>query len=136
MLNKQKLLNVRIVIGLAIVLSLSLYNTISTINKTGLYSPSNIGQDKISRYLTRFEPLKDTLQFHDAVGYVTQESGPYWFQSQYELAPTIVAGGIDFDLVIGNFKTDSTEKQIEIDSTLELIIDYGDGLRLYRGKGE
>ncbi len=117
-------------LGLVLLLLFVGYNIVSMMRQTGLQGPTDQATEKFSVYLTRFECLRDTLQYHPFAGYV-DDGG--WFQAQYALAPTVIAQGFEFPVVVGNFSEDSSANKTRAENELELLIDCGHGVRLYRG---
>lgn len=113
----------------------ALYHVVTTAREVGVVSPSHVGNDNISRYLERFDSIRDTVNMFRQVGYV-DDAAYYagWFQAQYALAPTVLVQGVDEPLVVANFHKDTSDNRTMVERDLELLRDCGNGVRLYRGR--
>ena len=125
--------NLRFQILLTLLILFSSYNVVTTINRFGVRAPAAVEEDEITVYGRRFECLQDSIWKYDVAGY-TDVKG--WFWAQYALAPTILAQGYDRPVVLGNFGPEESEQKTLAAQELELILDCGDGVRLYRGTVE
>lgn len=125
----------RLTIALALLAAVALYRVVITAREIGTVSPSHVGNDDISQYIARFDPIRDTVNLFRKVGYV-DDAAYYagWFQAQYALAPTVLVQGIDQPLVVANFHNDTSENKAMVERELELLCDCGNGVRLYRGR--
>jgi len=95
--------------------------------------------DRYTRYERRFEALRAELPPDSVVGYVTdQKPNPadHCLITQYALAPVIVKWTVKADLVVGNFHDRTRMGEIARKEGLVLIRDFGNGVALFRGRGE
>jgi len=136
----MKSVNSRVVrswVGLAIVFGLALYNLLAGIKTQGLHTPGDLESDGTSIYLHRFDNLRDPLQDCRIAGYIDDgQHSAGWFLAQYALAPTILAQGARYPLVVANFHADSSKEKTWVEDSLTLLRDCGNGVRLYRGVAE
>ena len=122
-------------LGLVLLAFFALYNLASLIREIGILSPSEVDNDKMTEYLHRFDSMRDTVKHYEVVGYVDDAAySAGWFQAQYALAPTILVQGTDREIVVVNLHVDSSEARTTVERELQLIRDYGGGVRLYRGR--
>jgi flagellar biosynthesis protein FliP len=93
--------------------------------------------DQITVYEKRFIELKEFLQNHLVVGYVsdyddnTNEDGIAYTMTQYVLAPIILVRGIKRNFIIGNFHGAKPNIKAYEKENLSLIRDFGNGVILF-----
>jgi hypothetical protein len=95
--------------------------------------------DPITRYERRFSGLKRVLPQRGVVGYSSglppQEFGSEDFKrfllTEYALAPLVIVNDTGPQLVIGNFDPKRIRSAPALPG-LEMVRDFGDGLRLLR----
>ena len=95
--------------------------------------------DGFTRYERRFDALRAELSPDSVVGYVTDQKlnpADHYLITQYALAPVIVRRTVKEDRVVGNFHDPTRMGEIARKEGLVLIRDYGNGVALFRGKGE
>ena len=94
--------------------------------------------DEVTRYEDRLADLREVLPEHGVVGYVTDqhyvEGGREYFQTQYTLAPAIIAGGKGYHLVIGNFHGTTDGKDVAKTLDLVLVREFGNSLFLFKNE--
>jgi hypothetical protein len=92
--------------------------------------------DQITIYEKRFIELKELLQNHLVVGYVSDyddnstEDGIAYTMTQYVLTPIILVRGIKRNFIIGNFHSTKPNIKAYEKENLALIRDFGDGVIL------
>jgi hypothetical protein len=92
--------------------------------------------DQITIYERRFIELKEYLQNHLVVGYISDyddnstEDGLSYTMTQYVLAPIILVRGIKRNFIIGNFHSTKPNIKAYEKENLALIRDFGDGVIL------
>ena len=93
--------------------------------------------DQITVYEKRFIDLKELLQNHLVVGYVSDyddnsnEDGIAYTMTQYVLAPIILVRGIKRNFIIGNFHSVKPNIKVYEKENLSLIRDFGNGVILF-----
>jgi len=126
---------IRHTVSTILIAAIAIYNVIDTARKIDIAAPSHIGRDNVSVYVQRFDSIRDTVNLFREIGYVDDAAfNAGWFQAQYALAPTILVQGIEQVLVVANFHRDTSENKSMVERELELLYDYGNGVRLYRGR--
>jgi hypothetical protein len=92
--------------------------------------------DQITIYERRFIELKEYLQNHLVVGYISDyddnstEDGLSYTMTQYVLAPIILVRGIKRNFIIGSFHSTKPNIKAYEKENLALIRDFGDGVIL------
>jgi len=92
--------------------------------------------DQITIYERRFIELKEYLQNHLVVGYISDyddnstEDGLSYTMTQYVLAPIILVRGIKRNFIIGNFHSTKPNIKAYEKENLAFIRDFGDGVIL------
>ncbi len=89
----------------------------------------------------RLSELKDILPPRGVVGYISNvESWGYWearcVLTQYVLAPVVVERGAERELVIGNFDNPPELVDILREYHLTLVRDFGNGIMLFKKRGQ
>ena len=93
--------------------------------------------DQITVYEKRFIGLKEFLQNHSVVGYVSDYDdnsngdGIAYTMAQYVLAPIILVRGIKRNFIIGNFNSAKPDIKAYQKENLSLIRDFGNGVILF-----
>lgn len=97
----------------------------------------------IEVYLTRFVEIRTALPARGVVGYLAEpkgkeilHGGDYYRKfhlAQYALAPVIIVDSPDRPLVIGNFASGTPPPAAP---GLSLVRDYGNGVMLFKRRGE
>jgi hypothetical protein len=95
--------------------------------------------DPITRYERRFSVLKRVLPQRGVVGYTSglppgefvSEDFKRFLLTEYALAPLVIVNDTGPQLVIGNFDPDRIRSTPALPG-LEIVRDFGDGLRLLR----
>ena len=119
--------------AIAILILGSLLSSARTIFKSprpGHFEPDTIA----ARSDERFARLKTRLPSEGVVGYIGDagdSATPYYYLTQYALAPLVVDNSIDHALVIGNFPSSQGSR---IPHNLQLVEDFGNGVLLLAGK--
>ena len=93
--------------------------------------------DQITIYEKRFFELKEFLQNHLVVGYVSDyddnsnEDGIAYSMTQYVLAPIILVRGIKRNFIVGNFHSAQPNIKAYEKENLSLYRDFGNGVILF-----
>jgi hypothetical protein len=93
--------------------------------------------DQITIQEKRFIELKEFLQNHLVVGYVSDyddnsnEDGIAYSMTQYVLAPIILARGIKRNFIVGNFHSAKPNIKAYEKEKLSLYKDFGNGVILF-----
>jgi len=93
--------------------------------------------DQITIYEKRFIELKEFLQNHLVVGYVSDyddysiEGGLAKSMTQYVLAPVILVHGIKQNFIVGNFHSAKPNIKAYEKEKLSLNRDFGNGVILF-----
>jgi len=93
--------------------------------------------DQITIYEKRFFELKEFLQNHLVVGYVSDyddnsnEDGIAYSMTQYVLAPIILVRGIKRNFIVGNFQSAKPNINANKKKNLSLYRDFGNGVILF-----
>jgi len=93
--------------------------------------------DQITVYEKRFFTLKEFLQNHLVVGYVSDyddnsnENGIAYTMTQYVLAPIILVRGVKRNFIVGNFHSAKPNIKAYEKENLSLIRDFGNGVILF-----
>ena len=93
--------------------------------------------DQITIYEKRFIEVKDFLQNHLVVGYISdyddnsKENGLAYSMTQYVLAPVILVRGIKRNFIIGNFQSAKPNVKTYEKENLSVIMDFGRGVILF-----
>jgi hypothetical protein len=92
-----------------------------------------------TRYLARFDGLRDHLAGTPTAGYVDlrlasegRPRGGRFFLAQYALAPTLLERGTRPEMVVGNFETPDARAAFLTRTRLVLVTDFGNGVVLLR----
>jgi hypothetical protein len=103
--------------------------------------PWTVAQDEISRYEARFRRLRSALPPKGVVGYLAEprrldrpadsKYSKGFYLTEYALVPVVVVNSTEPVLVIGNFRSVGSEREVT-DPTLILLRDFGDGILLFR----
>ena len=89
-------------------------------------------------YESRLTPVREMLPKEGVVGFVTgkalepSETVLYFYLTQYSLAPLIVAKGKDHAFVVAYLKDGQAPDAEPGLQGLDLVKDFGHGIRLYR----
>jgi hypothetical protein len=92
----------------------------------------------VSAFESRMEPVKALVRPHATVGYLTdtlpQETttAAEYYLTQYALAPRIVLNTLDQRFIVANFHLPEQEPANLGVKGLELVRDFGAGVKLYR----
>lgn len=93
--------------------------------------------DQITLYEKRFIELKEFLQNHLVVGYVSDyddnsnENGLAYSMTQYVLAPIILVRGIKRNFIVGNFHGAKPNIKAYENEKLSIYRDFGNGVILF-----
>ena len=93
--------------------------------------------DQITIYEKKFTELKEVLQNHLTVGYVSDyddksnEDGIAYGMTQYVLAPIILVRGIKRNFIVGNFHSTKPNIKAYEKENLSLYRDFGNGVILF-----
>ncbi len=93
------------------------------------------GQDSASTFESRAAALKKVLPRQGTIGYIASTNSAFTAElciAQYVLAPVIVSGSTDHDLVLVN--TPEGEPLRTPPAGFELARDFGNGLALYKAR--
>ena len=98
--------------------------------------PSSLATGDIAqRSDQRFAAVKAALPQRGVVGYVGDPGIPAlgdYYLAQYALAPLVLDHSPNHSLVVGNFMTSPTSR--ELPAGLRLVTDFGDGVMLFAAK--
>ena len=131
--------SVRIEKIIVLLILFSLLSSVHLLTISGGLHPRLFGKDELSLYDRRFDGVKRVLPRHGIVGYIGNSHGDYagikdYYLTQYTLSPLIVDHSAAHHLVICNIPDgDSTALQ---DRDLNLITDFGNGVRLYQNSAQ
>ena len=120
----------------AAIIILSLHYNFKALQK-GIQRYNRKEPDQITIYENRFIELKDFLQNHLVVGYISDyddnsnEGGKAYSMTQYVLAPIILVRGIKRRFIIGNFQSAKPNAKAYEKENLSLIMDFGSGVTLF-----
>lgn len=121
-------------IGIAIIILCAFLQNVSEFGNSVRRYLKSPHIDEVTKNENRFADLRKILPKHGVVGYVTDGSDGEYFQTQYTLSPTVVATGIEYHLVIGNFHgvvdANDTAKKLN----LTLLQKFSDGLFLFKNE--
>jgi len=128
--------HIKIIFLFAAIVILSFSSTFKAMHK-GIQRYNRQEIDPISIYENRFTKLKEFLQTHSVVGYISDyddnsnEDGIAYSMTQYVLAPIILARGIKRHFIVGNFQSARPDVKAYEKENLSLIMDYGRGVILF-----
>ncbi len=114
----------------------SFHNNFKALQK-GIQRYKRKESDQITLYEKRFMELKEFLQNHLAVGYVSDyddnsdEDGIAYSMTQYVLAPIILVRGIKRNFIVGNFHSAKLNIKAYEKENLSLYRDFGNGVILF-----
>jgi hypothetical protein len=97
------------------------------------------GQDEISLYERRYEPLKRVLPQHAEIGYLSKNSkdpkfyymeqdAKHFYLAQYTLCPRFVVNSLEPSLILNNL--DDGFDSNALPPSLHAQYDFGNGIRL------
>ncbi len=125
---------------LVVLIIVTLIGHIPLLQRTIRLSSIGWGNDRVSAYEKRFEPLQAEINGQGRVGYVTNlppDSIPtdavaveHFYIAQYALAPSVLVWDPNTAFIIGDFATNEIPARLE---HLEIIKRYDGGLVLFRG---
>ncbi len=127
--------HLKIILLFAPIIILSFHYNFKALQK-GIQRYNRQEIDQISVYEKRFIELKELLQNHLVVGYVSDyddnstEDGIAYTMTQYVLTPIILVRGIKRNFIIGNFHSTKPNIKAYEKENLALIRDFGDGVIL------
>lgn len=102
------------------------------------YYSANRPPDQTALAIERFAPLRDQIPADQTVGYFGDtrwsagEREAALDRARFALAPRMVVYGLDQDLVVAEFPNGEPPG---VPAYLELMVDLGQGARLYRNTG-
>jgi hypothetical protein len=127
----------RIIAAMLLVSALAAYNLLGVVSWDRLRHPNDLDTDETSTYIRRFDELRDTLRFYRVAGYRDDGQNPAgWFLAQYALAPTVLVQGAQQPVVVANFHSEESPEKKWVEENLDLIRDYGNRVRLYKGEDQ
>ncbi|MGC2446750.1 MAG: hypothetical protein WA477_03845 [Candidatus Sulfotelmatobacter sp.] len=102
----------------------------------GARLPNLSARDGVERLSDgRFAALKSSLPAVATIGYIEESTDPaipYYYLTQYALAPVVVEHSINHKLVVGNFPT---LQHPPVPPGLRLLKDFGNGVLLFTNEG-
>lgn len=108
-----------------------------------LLYPEKLRVEDISRYEKRFEAAKGTLPGHGVIGYRSDCSDmsninciARFYLAQYALSPIILDRSPEQTLILGNFRNAATVQDKLSDDVVKLLMDSGNGVKLYLMDGK
>jgi hypothetical protein len=120
----------------AAIIIFSFYNNFKAMQK-GIQRYKRKELDQITIYEKKFTELKEVLQNHLTVGYVSDyddksnEDGIAYGMTQYVLAPIILVRGIKRNFIVGNFHSAKPNIKAYEKENLSLYRDFGNGVILF-----
>jgi hypothetical protein len=120
----------------AAIIIFSFYNNFKALQK-GIQRYKRKELDQITIYEKRFMELKEVLQNHLVVGYVSDyddnpnEDGIAYSMTQYVLAPITLVRGIKRNFIVGNFHSAKPNIKAYEKENLSLYRDFGNGVILF-----
>jgi hypothetical protein len=120
----------------AAIIIFSFYNNFKAMQK-GIQRYKRKELDQITIYEKKFTELKEVLQNHLTVGYVSDyddnsnEDGIAYGMTQYVLAPIILVRGIKRNFIVGNFHSAKPNVKAYEKENLSLYRDFGNGVILF-----
>jgi len=128
--------HVKIIFLFAAIIILSFHYNFKALHK-GIQRYNRKELDQITIYENRFIEVKDFLQNHLVVGYISdyddnsKENGIAYSMTQYVLAPIILVRGIKRNFIIGNFQSAKSNVKAYEKENLSVIMDFGRGVILF-----
>lgn len=108
-----------------------------------LLFPEKLRVEDISRYEKRFEAAKGMLPEHGVIGYRSDCSDMHdinciarFYIAQYALSPIILDRSPARTLILGNFRNAGTVQEKLSDGVVKLLMDSGNGVKLYLMDGK
>lgn len=92
----------------------------------------------VSAFERRLEPVKTLVRPHATVGYITDTrpeettTTAEYYLTEYTLAPRIIVNSMDQKFIVANFHLPQQEPTNLGLKGLELVRDFGAGVKLYR----
>src|SRR5579872_2647522 len=121
------------IIGLLALIAGSILSSFRVLHDARLLNFST--RDGVERLSDRrFAALKSSLPTVGAIGYIeepTDPAIPYYYLTQYALAPVVVEKSTNHKLVVGNFPT---LQHPPVPPGLRLVKDFGNGVLLFTNK--
>jgi hypothetical protein len=88
--------------------------------------------DRVTRDVTRLEPLRALLPAHGTIGYLSDRGGREHYLAQYTLAPRMVVASADPELVVADFRDRRALAAAAAAAGLEILHDLGGGVAVLR----
>ena len=122
-----------------IVIPFALYANLRAVNKEmrRFNKPYRLEE---TGYESRLQAVREMLPKEGVVGYVTDEAMDpseetrYFYLTQYSLCPLIVVRGKEHPFVVAYTRDIQDQAELQVQD-LVLVMDFHDGIRLYRNKG-
>jgi hypothetical protein len=130
---------IRVKAAVLLLLVLALLSAVYGILRADIFSSADDAGDDGIEYQTRFDSFKAVLPERGIVGYIGDTQNDRRLErrrarlTQYSLAPLVMAKSAAFPLVIGDFHDQGSERSLLQANGLKLLIDAGNGARLFQG---
>jgi len=132
--------NLKVFFLFSAIIIFSFHNNLQALQK-GIERYKRKELDQITIYEERFVELKEFLQNHLVVGYVSDyddnsdEDGIAYSMTQYVLAPIILVRGKKRNFIVGNFHSAKPNIKAYEKENLSLYRDFGNGVILFQRVG-